>query len=189
MKIVHIAGSPRKKGNSMQIAERILTMAQEKGARILNYHLNSMSYKGCQGCYSCKGKTDRCVLKDDLTGLLDNLYDTDVFIVSSPVYFGEITGQLKTAFDRFFSFAKPDYITNPDPCRLPRGKKLVYIQTQGADQEQYKDLSEKYVTYFTLFGCDETHTIRACGAVNPADTKAMDAIMHKADEIAEKIMS
>ncbi len=189
MKIAHIAGSPRKKGNSIQIAERILeTVGKKKGAKISQYHLNSMDYKGCQGCYACKSTTDKCVLKDDLTDFLDNCYDTDVLVVSSPVYFGEISGQLKTAFDRFYSFAKPDYLTNPSPCRLPRGKKLVYIQTQGADKDQYRGLYEKYVELFKLFGCDESHVIRACNEINPKKIKSMDAIMNKADKIAEKIM-
>jgi multimeric flavodoxin WrbA len=79
---------------------------------------------------TCKTKLDRCVLKDDLSEVLDAVRETDILVMATPVYYGEVSSQLKGFIDRTFSFLVPDYTTNPNPSRLQSNKKLVFIQTQ-----------------------------------------------------------
>ena len=126
-----LLGSPRPHSNSAALAARFLETAAKLGAETLNYTLSRLTYRGCQACYTCKTKLDRCVLKDDLTEVLESVQRADTLVIATPVYYADVTGQLKCFIDRTYSFLKPDYITNPSPSRLAPGKKLVFITTQG----------------------------------------------------------
>jgi multimeric flavodoxin WrbA len=189
MKITHIAGSPRKNGNSMRMAKRFLTHAEEKGSEIKTYSLNQMDFKGCQGCYLCKTKFEKCALEDDLTEVLDRLFDTDLLILSTPVYFFDVSGQMKCFIDRLFSLAKPDYQTNPDPVWLPKGKKLVFIQTQGAEEDSHKDVYEKYINFLKFSGFEDPIVIRACNNMEPGKIEDNPTIMGDVDKAFNRIFS
>jgi len=128
-------------------------------------------------------------LEDDLTEVLDRLYETDLLLLSTPIYFGDVSGQLKCFIDRLFSLAKPDYLTNPDPIRLPKGKKLVFIQTQNADEENYHEVYEKYFGYFKISGFEDTYVIRGCGYIDPKDIEANPEIMDIVDVTVGRIFS
>jgi multimeric flavodoxin WrbA len=131
MRIVCLHGSPRIKGNSTAIANRFCETAEKFGAEVRTYVLNDLKYRGCQGCMLCKTKLDKCALEDDLTEVLEAVRETDILVLASPVYFWDVTGQLKTFMDRTFSYLVPDFITNPQKSRLSPEKKLVFILTQG----------------------------------------------------------
>ena len=95
MKIVSLLGSPRTAGNSATIANHVLKIAGELGAETRSFELNRLNYQGCQACYACKTKLDRCVLKDDLSEVLAAVSEADAAVLASPVYYGDITSQLK----------------------------------------------------------------------------------------------
>src|SRR5512138_2671175 len=118
MKIVTLLGSPRSQKNSSTIAGRFTETAGMLGAETSTFELNRLTYRGCQGCYACKKSHDRCVLQDDLTQVLAAVQEADLLVLASPVYYGEVTAQLKGYIDRSYSFLKPDYLTNPQPSRL-----------------------------------------------------------------------
>ncbi len=189
MKIMHVAGSPRKTGNSMTLANRFIDKAEDRGGDVKTYFLNQMNYRGCQGCYQCKTETEKCVLKDDLTEVLDNLWDTDLLLISTPVYFGDLSAQLKGFIDRLFSFAKSDYLTNPNPIRLPKGKKLVFIQIQNADKESHKDIYEKYLYYFEFMGFVEPQLVHAYGIIQPDEIESLSEFTDQVDSAVEKIFT
>ncbi|CAO0823653.1 hypothetical protein DFAR_3820007 [Desulfarculales bacterium] len=64
------------------------------------FALNKLDYKGCQACYRCKTKLDRCALDDCLTPVLQAVAECDLLIVASPIYYGEVSSQTKAFIDR-----------------------------------------------------------------------------------------
>jgi multimeric flavodoxin WrbA len=131
MKITCILGSPRKNGNSAAIAGSFIRAAERSGAESETFVLNELNFRGCQACMACKGKLDACALKDDLTRVFESMKTADIIIAATPVYSGYASGQFKCFMDRCYSLLAPDYMTNPQPSRLPPGKKAVVITTQG----------------------------------------------------------
>jgi multimeric flavodoxin WrbA len=189
MKIVCLKGSPRRGGNSAAIADRLLTTAASLGADTRVFELNRLNYRGCQGCYACKKKLDRCILEDDLTAVLAAVAEADTVVLATPVYYGDLSGQLKCFIDRTFSYLVPDYITNPTPCRLPPGKNLVFIITQGQpDEGLFADIYPRYDKFLKWYGFAQSHLIRACG-IGPASVDRVPEIyLKQAEELARVIV-
>jgi multimeric flavodoxin WrbA len=189
MKIVCLLGSPRKQGNSATIANRFCSTAEGLGAEVKTFTLNNLHYRGCQACMACKTKLDRCALKDDLAEVLDAVRETDVLVMASPVYFGDISSQLKTFIDRTYSYLVPDFMTNPRKSRLAPGKKLVFILAQNnPDPNNFADIYPKFQFFSRAYaGFGESHLIRACGVGEPGDVAGHEKVMKLAETTAEKI--
>ena len=188
MEIVCILGSPRKEGNSATLARRFCEKAEGMGAETQYYYLNELDFKGCQGCLSCKTETDHCIVEDDLKDVLEAEKRADILVLASPVYFGTVTGQAKCYIDRTFSFAKPDFMTNPNPSRLSAGKKAVFITTQGAPEDAFEEIHESYRDYFKRYGFAESYHIRGCGVREIGDVEVRKDLMELADSTAERMM-
>lgn len=184
MKVTHIAGSPRVNGNSARIAAAFCRAAEEKGAVVTTHILNTMRIKGCQGCQACKLEQETCVVKDDLTPVLEELHSTDILVFSTPVYVGDVTGQLKCCFDRMYSLAAPGLAES----RLPKGKKLVFIQTQGSDASAHKDVAERYLALFKFF-IEDTSLIRACNLLGEDDVEKQPRILSEAAALAGRLVA
>ncbi|HMB76134.1 MAG TPA: hypothetical protein VKN76_07015, partial [Kiloniellaceae bacterium] len=81
--------------------------------------------------------------------------------------------------DRFFSFLRDDYVTNPEKSRLPAGKSLVMILTQGEPETHCADVFERYGRAFDFLGFKDRHLLRACRLREP------DAVTHYPELLAE----
>lgn len=189
MKVVCVLGSPRPRGNSSFLARRICERVRSYGAKVKVFSLNKLSYRGCQGCMACKGELERCSLDDDLRQVLEAVRLSDCLITASPVYYGDVSSQLKAFIDRTFSFLKPDFPTNPMPSRLAPGKKMVFILTQGQpDEKQFSDIFPRYESFFRLYGFSTT-LIRVCGVFQPGEVESHPEALRLADETAERIIN
>jgi multimeric flavodoxin WrbA len=177
MKITAILGSPRNSSNSTFIVKKFLERAAKLGGEVTEFELNKLSYKGCQGCYACKTKLEECILQDDLTKVLKSVKEADVLLFAAPVYFGDITAQLKGFIDRTFSFFKPDFLTNPSSSRLKLPKKLFFVITQGfPDPNVYADIFPRYSRCFNLMGIEDVVLIRGCD-LNSDDPNLIPAVI------------
>jgi multimeric flavodoxin WrbA len=190
MKIVNLLGSPRPKGNSAAMAGKFCETAQGLGAEVTTFALNKLKYRGCQACMTCKTKLEKCVLKDDLEEVLDAVRDAEVLVLATPIYYSDISSQLKAFIDRTYSYLVPDYMTNPAPCRLSPGKKLVFIEAQGhSDESLFADVFPKYDSIFKWYGFSDSYRIRACGVFQKGEVETREDIIKLAEETARKIMA
>lgn len=99
MKVLGIAASPRRKGNSEILLNRALKGARSEGSKTKKVVLDLLDICPCKGCGICS-KTAKCRIKDGMRGLLAAIKDCDGLIIASPIYFGSITAQLKIMIDR-----------------------------------------------------------------------------------------
>lgn len=188
MEIVSLLGSPRKKGNSTQMAEIVASALEDKGNSVTRYFLNRLDFRGCQACGACKDKSETCILKDDLTPVLDAVKKADVIIMATPVYWGDISAQLKTFLDRTYSYLMPDFKEKEVKHRLPGGKKLVFIQSQGAPEEMFTEVFGRYNSFFEMLNYfDETHVLRGCELNEIGALKTRDDLVQGANVIAEEL--
>ncbi len=104
MNVIVINGSPRKKGNTGTLLKKALEGAKSVGAKTELINLYDLNFKGCISCFACKRVNSKivgkCAMKDDLTDVLNKIIECDVLILGSPIYLGNITGEMKSLMER-----------------------------------------------------------------------------------------
>lgn len=98
-KVLLIAGSPRKNGNSDLLSAQFGRGAEEAGHQVETICVRDLNLNYCIGCLACQ-KTRRCIHKDAMNDLLPKLMEADVICFSSPVYYYSVSGQMKVFLDR-----------------------------------------------------------------------------------------
>jgi len=140
MRVIAIVGSPRENSNSGILAQQVLKGAAEEGAKTRVFYTRDMKMIGCQGCSACK-EEGHCIQHDDMTPLYGEIERADAVVFASPVYMSAMSGQLKLLMDRLFAYLGPDF-----KSRLPEGKKLALVFTQGMPK------ADGYAAYFDSVG-------------------------------------
>lgn len=106
MKILGINGSPRKNWNTGTLLNKALEGAASQGAETEIIHLYDLEFKGCISCFACKrinGKSyGKCAVKDDLAIVLKKVEKADAMVLGSPIYFGEVTGEMRSFLEKLF---------------------------------------------------------------------------------------
>ena len=119
-KVLILAGSPRKGGNSDLLCESLGRAAEENGNSVEKIYLQDLNVGFCRACYGCRG-SGHCVQRDDMEALLEKMIAADVIVLATPVYFYSMAGQMKTVIDR----------TLPRYTEI-RGKDFIFIVTAAA---------------------------------------------------------
>ncbi len=146
MKAIAINGSPRKKWNTATLLEKALEGAASAGAESELVHLYDLDYKGCISCFACKlrsgGSFGHCVVQDGLKPVLTKIEEADALILGSPIYFGMVTGAMRSFIERLL-FQYLLYDTNYSTTRVkPIQAGLIYtmnINEEGLKARGYKD--------------------------------------------------
>ncbi len=99
MNIVAIVGSPRVHGNTNYLTDQVLEEAGKLGLETTKFDLTQYQINPCQGHDDCQ-TFDSCPQRDDAELVLQALYEADGVILASPVYFFNVTAQLKALMDR-----------------------------------------------------------------------------------------
>ncbi|MCI9444924.1 MAG: flavodoxin family protein [Oscillospiraceae bacterium] len=103
-KVVILNGSPRKKGNTSALVRAFAEGAESAGNMVTEFFLDGMNIHGCKGCFG--GHSDRacpCVQKDDMDQIYPAVRECDVVVLATPLYYWNMSGQLRTAVDRLFA--------------------------------------------------------------------------------------
>lgn len=98
-KVLIIATSPRKDGNSNRLAQEFEKGAKEAGNTTELVYLYDKTISFCKGCLACQ-KTHQCIIKDDANEIVEKMKHSDVIVWATPIYYYEMSGQMKTMIDR-----------------------------------------------------------------------------------------
>lgn len=184
MKIVALLASPRPKGNTAVLMQKVLQEAETLGAQTEVFSLNKLNIRGCQSCYGCK-KNLSCVIKDDAQPILEAIAGADRVILATPVYMWDMAGQLKIMIDRMFSFINTDYTS-----KLAPGKKVLWTITQGqSDVDQFRTVFEHHVAMMEFLGFGENKLFITGGMMMPGDAEARTEAMETAAMMAKWLVA
>jgi multimeric flavodoxin WrbA len=147
MNVIAINGSPRKKWNTATLLSKALEGAASQGAETELVHLYDLDFKGCINCFACKTRNGKsygtCALNDDLTPVLKKIANADALVIGSPIYFGSVTGELRTFLERLL-FPYLTY-TVPYGTLFPKRIATGFIFTMNVTEEQSKGLGYEYI--------------------------------------------
>ena len=106
--VVIISTSLREGSNSEALAEECWRGARDAGNEAVFLSLKGKRLEYCIGCLSCQ-QTGMCVLADDAAGFAEKVKNADVLVFATPIYYYEMSGQMKTLLDRLNPLYASDY--------------------------------------------------------------------------------
>ena len=108
MKVVAINGSARKNGNTVTLIKAVFAALKDKGIETEMISLAGLKVRPCRACFRCAEKQNRrCAVKDDdANDVIAKLEEADGIILGSPVYFADVSAQLKCLIERAGMTAK-----------------------------------------------------------------------------------
>jgi multimeric flavodoxin WrbA len=101
-KVLILKGSPRERGNSSTLADRVAAGAAEAGLQVECVSLQTTEIRPCDGCDLCKETGVFCVIDDDMQSLYPKLIEADAIVLASPIYWFTYSAQLKLCIDRWY---------------------------------------------------------------------------------------
>lgn len=101
MEIIALMGSPRKNSNTDIVLDEMIRGAEENGHKVTKYCISDLDVSPCRACGTCM-RGEECVLKDDAIKVTHDIARAEGLIVSTPIYYGQMTGALKVLIDRFY---------------------------------------------------------------------------------------
>ena len=90
------------------LADQFVEGAQSAGNDVEKISLMGKDVKFCRGCLACQ-KLGRCVIKDDVNDIIAKVLEADVVCWATPIYYYEMSGQMKTLIDRLNALYPLDY--------------------------------------------------------------------------------
>ena len=123
-KVLILAGSPRKNGNSAALCQEFAKGANESGNEVELIYVSDKKIGYCGACYYCKDHDGVCIIKDDMAEILAKMNASDIIVMASPVYFYSIDAQMKALIDRTVA----QWLKICD-------KKFYYIMTSAEDSD------------------------------------------------------
>lgn len=193
MKVIGILGSAREDGSTKRLMQEMMNEAAAKGADTKIYNLAKMNIGFCLGCEQCRNIGSkrllnqwaaRCVQKDDMSLLYDEMRSADAIVIGTPIYMGEMTGQLKTFIDRCFALKD----ANRNSLILP-GKKMAIVITQGASlPEHYSKTRDRIEYIFKGYGYEFAGSVTAVSVHNTEELLKDEGVLEAAREIGKQFI-
>jgi len=150
MKILAINGSHRKYGATASAMQELISSLGD--AQVQWYYADQLEIAPCIGCEFCR-RNEGCSQKDDLQPLFEQILASDIIVIGSPIYFGNLSGALKVLCDRLY----PAY--RGGGKSLFAGKKLYLVYTQHSSCQSYADFRQTAADYlFKFLGFDLVST-------------------------------
>ncbi len=145
-----INGSPRTNGSTAFIISKILDGLNIDNSERTTFCLGQMKINYCIGCKECY-KTGTCIQNDDVNTIIQSIYNSDLIVIGSPSYWGDITGQLKVFFDRNTPFS--DTNKNLSKVKIPTDKKGISVAIRaGTTERENTHIIDSIEHYFGHLG-------------------------------------
>jgi multimeric flavodoxin WrbA len=184
-KVLVLLGSPRRKGNSSILAEKIAEGARSGGAEVAFVFLHDAGIEPCRGCGACQVRGSKgCVIDDGMQRLYPAMIEADAWVIASPVYWFTMSAQTKIWMDRCYAF--PAYAEAPFA-----GKRIAIAMTYGGDDPFDSGCVNALRTFQDAYGYAGAD-IAGCvygSAAKKGEIKKNRAAMAAAAELGKRLLS
>ena len=177
-KVLIISTSLRNNANSEILAKETERGAKDAGHNVEFITLKDKEIKFCKGCLACQN-LGKCIINDDANAITLKMKEADVIIWATPVYYYEMSGQMKTLIDRANSL-------------FATGKNFseVYVITTSA--EDSKGIAQTVINgvngWIACFnGVELKGYLEAGGLEGPNDVQNRQELLEKAYNLGKNI--
>jgi multimeric flavodoxin WrbA len=183
-KVLVLLGSPRRRGNSAILAERIAGGAKAAGAAVETVYLHALAIAPCKACYACqKPKSKGCSIDDDMQPLYRKMLEADAWVIASPVYWFTMSAQLKLWMDRCLAFGA--YGKKPF-----EGKRIALAMSYGGEDPFDSGCVNALRTFqdaYNYVGAEIVGMVYG-SAMEPGDIRANRTLLREARELGKKLV-
>jgi len=176
-KVIVISTSLRRGSNSCQLADRFAEGARSAGNEVEKISLAGKEIRFCKGCLACQ-QTGACVIKDDVPPIMERVLNADVVCWATPIYYYEMSGQMKTLIDRMNAMYPKDYRFRD-----------IYLLTTAAEDEDFvpKRAESGLQGWIDCFGKARLKGHVFCGGVGAANEISGNAKLQEAYEMGRQV--
>ena len=177
-KVLVIGSSLREKSNSEALADAFAAGAQSAGNHVKRVSLNGKTIAFCRGCLACLN-THVCVIRDDAVAIAEQMRQADVIAFASPIYYYEMSGQMKTLLDRANPLFSADYSFRD-----------IYLLTASAEAEDSAADGPINGLNGWIACFENAHlagVVRGGGANDPGDMEKLPLKLSEAYEMGKSI--
>ena len=176
--VLVISSSLRNKSNSETLAQEFAKGAAEAGNKVEVVSLRGKKIAFCTGCLACQ-KKGKCVINDDANAIATKMKKAEVIVFATPIYYYEMSGQLKTTLDRANSLYSSDFKFRE-----------IYLLASAADTDKKAmNIAKRSISgWIACFdGVKFKGGICATGAENPGDVKERTTLLKKVYAMGSKV--
>ena len=176
-RVIVISTSLRKGSNSDILADQFVEGAKAAGNEVEKISLVGKEIQFCKGCFGCQ-KLGRCVIDDDVNEIMGKVMQADVVCWATPIYYYEMSGQMKTLIDRMNAMYEQDYQFRD-----------VYLLTTAAENEtETPKRAEIGLTgWIDCYPKSQLAGHLFCGGVNEAREIEGNAKLQEAFELGKNV--
>jgi len=183
-KVLVLLASPRKKGNSTALAQRIITGARSAGAETETVCLHDLDISTCQACYACQKKDSKgCAIDDDMQSVYPKLIESQAWVLACPVYWFTMSAQMKLFMDRLFGLVA----YGPDPFRT---KRIAIAMSYGDEDPFASGCVNALRTFQDAFRYTGSRLVGMVygSALEPGEIETNGTLMQKAEELGRQLV-
>lgn len=140
-KVLIISASPRS-GNSFRVCNSLANALRSRGESVRLLELSKTSIEYCTGCLKCEDE-GLCPIHDDMKSIQENVTNADLIVFSTPVYFDNLPGKLKSLIDRSNLFISE-----------LKGKKSAAFLCGQADEASWENCANIIKNYSEICGME-----------------------------------
>ena len=176
-KVLVITTSLRTGSNSDRLSEDLIRGAKDAGHDVEHISLKGKEIKYCIGCLACQ-KTQKCVLKDDAIEIAEKVKEADTLVFATPIYYYEMSGQMKTLIDRMNAMYPLDY----------KFRDVYLLTTAAENEEETPKRAETGLTgWIDCYPKSRLAGTLFCGGVNEAREIEGNSKLREAFEMGKRV--
>ena len=176
-KVIVISTSLRRGSNSDMLADQFVEGAKAAGNDVEKISLIGKIIQFCKGCLGCQ-KLGRCAINDDVNDIMAKVLNADVICWATPIYYYEMSGQMKTLIDRMNAMYEQDY----------RFRDVYLLTTAAEDEEETPKRAETGLTgWIDCYPKSRLAGTLFCGGVNNAREREGNPKLQEAFDLGKSI--
>jgi multimeric flavodoxin WrbA len=182
-RVLILTASPRKNGNSTILALKAAEGVKAEGGEADVVSIGNLKIAPCNACDVCRTKPEAgCVIKDDMQPLYKKIEDAQGIIFASPVYWFNVSAQMKLFIDRTYAIHGKGYYAFT-------GKDVGVILTYEDEDVFVSGGINALRSFQDIFAYVKANLVGAIyGSANKAgDVKANGELLQKAYDLGKKL--
>lgn len=171
-------GSPRKKGVTAQLIERLISQVGGEVMVVESYQADIKPCVDCRYCFTNKG----CCMKDDMQDVYSYIEECDHIILAAPIYFGEISGQLLAILSRLQTYFSAKYIRKEEPIPKTKTGGIFLAAGSFGPREKAEDTAKFILEQMSTTSVGTVY-------INDTDKIAIEEsrVLEEVDELAKSL--